>query len=246
MIHLAWFLVGFTRISAQERLLGFALGSVTAGQAHRGHRHRQESYYGQPGQGQGQGQGLLPHRPEVRNTRGEGAPRDLLRIALQADPIQRDGPILFGVGVQGAYGELTRLAFYSKVAGPGISPNMDASKRPSGIQQLHPWLYDVETLAGLTRSLVLLATTNATLQANTRMLAASSTALQANNTVRAVAQCPPWNVTAAEWRVFLYNSVQDFVTPARRSSSLIMSQKGSKMYACPFDEILKTEHHIHT
>ncbi|KAE8804990.1 putative PX protein [Hordeum vulgare] len=111
---------------------------------------------------------------------------------------------------------------------------------------VYPRLYDVETLAGLTRSLVPLAAANATLQANARMLAASSAALQANNTVRAVAQCPPWNVTAAECALFLYNSVQDFVTPARRSSSLIMSQKGFKMSACPFDEILKTEHHIHT
>ncbi|KAE8769734.1 putative PX protein [Hordeum vulgare] len=111
-----------------------------------------------------------------------------------------------------------------------------------------PRLYDVETLAGLTRSLVPLAVANATLQANdtARMLAAASAALQANNTVRAVAQCPPWNVMAAECALCLYNSVQDFVTPARRSSSLIMSQKGSKMFAFPFDEILKTEHYIHT
>ncbi|KAE8787958.1 putative PX protein [Hordeum vulgare] len=141
-------------------------------------------------------------------------------------------------------GDSSRLS--PSVWGGGPSPNMDASRRPSGIQQLHPWLYDVETLAGLTRSLVPLAAANATLQANARMLAASSAALQANNTVRAVAQCPPWNVTAAECALFLYNSVEDFVTPARRSSSLIMSQKGSKMSACPFDEILKTEHHIHT
>ncbi|KAE8777202.1 putative PX protein [Hordeum vulgare] len=111
-----------------------------------------------------------------------------------------------------------------------------------------PRLYDVETLDGLTRSLVPLAAANATLQANgmARMLAAASPALQANNTVRVVAQCPTWNVTAAECVLCLYNLVQDFFTPARRSGSLIMSQKGFKMSAFPFDEILKTEHYIHT
>ncbi|KAE8782317.1 putative PX protein [Hordeum vulgare] len=77
--------------------------------------------------------------------------------------------------------------------------------------------YDVETLAGVARSLVPLAAVNATLQANdtTRMLAAASAALQADNTVRAVAQCPPWNITAAECALCLYNSVQDFVTPVK-------------------------------
>ncbi|KAE8783400.1 putative PX protein [Hordeum vulgare] len=47
------------------------------------------------------------------------------------------------------------------------------------------------------------------------MLAAASAALQADSTVRAVAQCPQWNITVAECALCLYNSVQDFVTPVK-------------------------------
>ncbi|XBI15751.1 hypothetical protein VPH35_058116 [Triticum aestivum] len=78
---------------------------------------------------------------------------------------------------------------------------------------VYPRFYDVETLAGQARSLVPRAAANAT----AGMLAAASAALQANSTVRAVAQCPPWNVTAAECalclgrrKYILSRSVQDF------------------------------------
>ncbi|KAM3346885.1 hypothetical protein ACQJBY_021084 [Aegilops geniculata] len=76
---------------------------------------------------------------------------------------------------------------------------------------VYPRFYDVETLVDLARSLLPLAAANSS--GPGRMLAAASATLQANSTVRAVAQCAPWNVTAAECAPCLAKSARDVPGP---------------------------------
>ncbi|XP_048561870.1 cysteine-rich receptor-like protein kinase 27 isoform X1 [Triticum urartu] len=77
---------------------------------------------------------------------------------------------------------------------------------------VYPRFYDAETLVGLARSLLPRAAANGS-GVPGRMLAAASAALRANGTVRAVAQCAPWNVTAAECALCLAKSVRDVPGP---------------------------------
>ncbi|KAF7027885.1 hypothetical protein CFC21_039879 [Triticum aestivum] len=77
---------------------------------------------------------------------------------------------------------------------------------------VYPRFYDAETLVGLARSLLPRAAANSP-GVSVRMLAAASAALRANSTVRAVAQCAPWNVTAPECALCLAKSVRDVPGP---------------------------------
>ncbi|KAE8785965.1 putative PX protein [Hordeum vulgare] len=156
--------------------------------------------------------------PELRNaerslSQSPRSPGSVARAPFLS--ISVTDPVKMGTSIQSyiSYRVIPRSSASFYVPSPGSVGYLDLVQ----IQWFLVWFYDVETLAGVARSLVPLVTANATLQANgpTRMLAAASAALQADNTVRAVAQCPPWNITAAECTLCLYNSVQDFVTPVK-------------------------------
>nr|QGH59159.1 putative PX protein [Hordeum vulgare subsp. vulgare] len=161
--------------------------------------------------------------PELRNARSlSQSPRSPGAVARAPFlSICVTDPVKMGTSVQSyiSYRVITKIIRLVLCSKSWISrlPRFGPDSVVFSVIYVYPRFYDMETLAGVARSLVPLAAANATLQANgtTRMLAAASAALQADNTVRAVAQCPPWNITAAECALCLYNSVQDFVTPVK-------------------------------